>query len=72
MTLVILKEIKFFGNMRQSWQVDAETMENVTFGEQATSPANRRSTNTGSDGYRLLRYFIDTFARMYGFSVVLQ
>ena len=36
-----LEFINFIGNIRHSWQAGAETLENVTFGEQATSPANK-------------------------------
>ena len=42
-------------------------MENITFGELAAPPGSRRSTTTGSGGYRLFRAIIDTFERMYGF-----
>ena len=66
------ESLKFIGNMRHSWQAGAKTLEIIMFGEQATSPANRRSTKADSVGYRLLRHFIVTFARMYGFSLVLQ
>ena len=47
-----LEFINFIGNMKHSWQAGAETLENVTFGEQATSPANRRSTKADSGGYQ--------------------
>jgi len=36
-------------------------LENITFGELAAPPGSRRSTKTGSAGYRLLGHFIDTF-----------
>ena len=66
------ESLKFIGNMKHSWRASAETVENVTFGEQAASPANRRSTITGSDGYRNSLEIINTFLKIYIFSLVLQ
>ena len=67
-----LEFINFIGNMKHSWQAGAETLENVTFGEQATSPANRWSTKAGSGGYPNSLEIINTFLKIYGFSLVLQ
>ena len=67
-----LEFINFIGNMKHSWQAGAETLENVTFGEQATSPANRWSTRAGSGGYPNSLEIICTFLKIYGFSLVLQ
>ena len=39
-------------------------MENITFGELAAPPGSRRSTTTGSGGYRLFRAIIDIFERI--------
>ena len=66
------ESLKFIGNMKHSWRASAETMENITFGEQATSPANKWSTITGSGGYPNSLEIIDTFLKIYGFSLVLQ
>ena len=66
------ESLKFIGNMKHSWRASAESLENVTFGEQARWAANRRSTITGSDAYRNSLEIIDTFLKIYGFSLVLQ
>jgi len=66
------ESLKFIGNIKHSWRASAETLENVVFGEQATCAANRRSTITGSDGYQNSLEIIDTFLKIYGFSLVLQ
>ena len=66
------ESLKFIGNMKHSWRASAETVENVTFGEQAASPANTRSTKAGSGGYLNSFEIINTFLKTYGFSLVLQ
>ena len=66
------ESLKFIGNMKHSWRASAETMENVTFGEHAASLGNRWSTKAGSGGYQNSLEIIDTFLKIYGFSLVLQ
>ena len=66
------ESLKFIGNMKHSWRASAETVENVTFGEHATSPANRWSTKADSGGYPNsleILYFFENIWFFIGFAV---
>ena len=50
--------LKFVGNMWFSWQAGAETVENVTFGEQPRRRQRGELQRTGSVGYQFFSAFI--------------